>query len=286
MSKDSKPKTYLSSYNNSAIVREAFERLDRGETLTVFDTETTGLASTTDRVLSFSALKLQKIDGILRETGRMNIFINPGFHIPAAATAVNHISDETVRGCDTEVAAAVKIRGFLGEAPFLAGYNSISFDAKFMNAMYNRVFGTEFLSSCHVDVHKLAKEKLPGLQSYKLESVTQALGTGAGVDFHNSMDDVIATARNLKELLDMYKENAEFCSLMRVTVLRAQYWDGPNRQLKRVYVKTQPYTKSYYDCYFGRWESDNKNVDLESLRRDTLRAYNVENEKELVALLK
>ena len=56
MSKDSKPKTYLSSYNNSAIVREAFERLDRGETLTVFDTETTGLAWTTDRVLSFSAL--------------------------------------------------------------------------------------------------------------------------------------------------------------------------------------------------------------------------------------
>lgn len=276
---------YLSSSMNAGIVKEALERLKNGESIIVFDVETTGLAYTVDRILSFSAIKMALKDGFLIENDRMDLFINPGFPIPPVVTAINHISNETVKDCDKEDKAAIKIREFLGEEPFIAGYNSVSFDAKFMNAMYQRVFGTDFSSSCHVDVYKLAKEKFPGLKSHKLECVAKELGTDAGIEFHNSMDDVIVTARSFKELLDMYKEDPVIQSLMRVRVKNARFWDGPNRTLKRIYVGTTPYTKSYFDCYYGRWVSEDERVDLDALRKDVLEMYGVSDEKALLKAL-
>ena len=58
--------------------------------------ETTGIRPTLDRVISFSAIKYVKQGAVFKEIDRMDMFLNPGFHIPEEASAGNGITDEMV----------------------------------------------------------------------------------------------------------------------------------------------------------------------------------------------
>ncbi len=184
-------------------VEMAKKLLENGTPMYVFDLETTGLSSETDRILSFSSIKMRKQNGLLKEEDRLDIFIDPGFKIPDAATAINHIDNKRIKGCPREKEASRIIRSFLGENPFICGYNSIWFDLKFIEAMYQRSFREQFVPSMHLDVWRMAEEKLE-LPSHKLAHVCEHLGKDSGLKFHNSMDDVIATYRSMEILMEMY----------------------------------------------------------------------------------
>lgn len=273
-----------SIYQMQPVVDKARELLENGTPIYFFDLETTGLSPVEDRILSFSALKyIMDADGRFEEVDRMDHFINPGFHIPEMVTEINHISDERVAGCDDEETAAPKIRAFLGEHPFVAGYNSERFDEGFMKAMYNRVFGEDFVPVHHLDVYKMSKEKLD-IPSHKLSAVAEALGTNEGLEFHNSIDDVIATVRTCILLLDKYPKAKQCRALRRLNVKSASYWTR-SHTLQRVYVQTVPYTKTYYDVYKQEWICDMENVDLTNVRQKVCEMYRVPGEKELVRTL-
>lgn len=272
-----------SSYCESENVQAAKRMLSDGIPIVVFDLETTGLSKKTDRILSFSAIKIINNDGQIEEDDRIDLFINPGFHIPSAITKINHISDETVKKCPMEAEAASIICDFLGEKPVLCGYNSINFDEGFLQSMYERAFEEKLTPCLHLDVYRMAKEKLD-LSSYKLSSVSGYLGADAGLEFHNSIDDVIATTRLLTTLIDMYEDRIE----EQKTTLKVNsiaYWNGPSSKLKRIYVNTEPYSKTYYDMYRKEWKSD-MDIDMIALRRFVLNYYHVENESELIGKLK
>ena len=83
-------------------VEMAKKLLENGTPMYVFDLETTGLSSETDRILSFSSIKMRKQNGLLKEEDRLDIFIDPGFKIPDAATAINHIDNKRIKGCPRE----------------------------------------------------------------------------------------------------------------------------------------------------------------------------------------
>ena len=108
-----------SIYREAETVKRALDLLEAGTPMCVFDLETTGLNRVTDRILSCSALKVVKEGGVLVEKERMDIFLNPGFPIPKAASDINHITDEVVAGCELEDTAAYKIRQFFGEKPLV-----------------------------------------------------------------------------------------------------------------------------------------------------------------------
>lgn len=275
-------------------VDQAKVLMEANTPLFVFDLETTGLSRTSDRILSFSALKVLKKGGLFQELDRMDMFINPEMDIPEAASRVNHITNEMVKDCPTEDEAAVTIREFLGERPFLAGYNSVAFDEGFMNAMYNRVFGEDFRPLFHLDVYLMAKEKLD-IPKHNLGAVSHELGTDVGLEFHNSIDDVIATTRNLSQLLDEYEETEDVKMFyetpvpakLQVRVRKANYWKkAPNHMLQRIYIVTEPDVGAYYDIYNGSWIAKNPATDIDRLKTDTLSMYHCIDEKQLVSRLR
>ncbi len=263
-------------------VEETIKRMQEGAPLVVFDLETTGLKKEVDRILSFSAIKLVKTEDGFKEINRIDQFIDPEMDIPEEVTEINHISAETVAGCPTEDKAAEIIRKFFGENPLVAGYNSVSFDEGFVNAMYLRVFGEPFTPVAHLDVYRMAKEKLD-LPKHKLFMVAHELGADVGIEFHNSIDDVIATFRCMVVLLDMYRPK-EAAVKRRVFVVSAKRWTR-SHELDRIYIQTQPYSKTYYDVYKKVWASDMDNLDIDHLKNQVFRLSNCTDENELARVI-
>ena len=141
----------LSLENREPEAKILLEELNKGRELIVFDLETTGLKKLTDRILSFSAVKVT-YDGVsFREVDRINQFINPEMIIPKEVSDINGITNEMVQDKPTEDVAAVTIRNFIGEKALISGYNSTGFDEGFMNSMYQRVFGEDFTYDLHID---------------------------------------------------------------------------------------------------------------------------------------
>ena len=241
-----------------------------------FDLETTGLSRKTDRILSFSAIKTKyENDKMFHETDRIDLFINPGFHIPERITSINHISDETVKDAPTEEEAFPIIRDFIGNTP-IGGYNSDTFDIPFLNHSFQRVFGESFEPVVKFDVMKIAKEVLR-LDSYKLEEVAKRCEATKGLEFHNSIDDVIATCRVINTIMFCYNKRKPEKKL---TINNCSHY-YKSHKVNRIYISTYPYTKTYYDIYRGEWVSDMDGVDIRQLRDDVLSKYKVKNESEL-----
>lgn len=274
-----------SKYKEGEIVKNALNLLDAGTPMVVFDLETTGLGKVTDRILSCSAIKVVKENGVFSEKDRLNLFMNPGFPIPQSASNVNHITDDMVKDCPRENDGACVIRRFFGERPLVCGYNSISFDEPFVNAMYNRVFGEEFRPILHLDVYRLAKEKLLNLKKHTLEYVSRELGADVGLEFHNSIDDVIATLRTLNILLDSYKEPEPNVVKQRLYVKNVSLFN-PSHVVNRLYVWTEPYGKTYYDIYKKMWDSTLEHVDYDALEQDILRKNGASSLGEVIKKLK
>ena len=267
---------------NDSNFEAAMRRLLEGEPMILFDLETTGLNKERDRILSFSAVKLLMQDGALKEVDREDFLVNPGREIPAEVSAINHITDDMVKGCPEEKEAAEIIRSFLGENPFLCGYNSINFDEGFLDAMYRRVYGGGFCCRLHLDVMRLAKETMR-LDSYRLCRVAEYLGVANGITFHRSIDDVLATWRVLEALmqarLDRKREEPD------VRIIRATLWQGALPEVRRVYVHTDPGMICYYDVARNTWVTDG-NVSPELIRGRTLAYYHCDNEKEMMRKIK
>lgn len=259
-------------------------KLMSGTPVFVFDLETTGLKTKKDRILSFSAIKVRYKNGspVIEES--KNVFIDPQFTIPAEIVRITGISNETVKGCPTEIQAYEQIREFLGETPLLMGYNSVSFDVSFLNNMYLRCAGEFITPEFHLDVMKMAKEKL-ALPNYKLMTVAHELGADMDIKFHQSIDDVIATYRSFQQLMPMYFSEEEKPKI-KANVYKLNYWEGPSYRLKRVYVYTNPGSKTYYDIFKKEWVSDICDLDLNDVRNQVMTMINVFNEKDMVAKVK
>ena len=254
------------------------EYLKRAYPIIVFDLETTGLKRDVDKILSCSAIKLEKINGVYKETNRINQFINPGFNISNEVTEINGIDNETVKDAPKERDAMINIKNFFGDNPIIIGYNSLSFDQGFMEKAYLRALGEEFKPLLHIDVYKMVKEKIQA-NGYKLSNIANELGADIGITFHQSMDDVIATLRVFKIVHPFYFGYEHKSNKIRLRVINARLWDKGHR-IDRIYINTEPKCKVYYDCYKRAWFSEQDGVDLRRVREDILKKYNVDNEKD------
>lgn len=266
----------LSKYQNDEAVKNAMSLARVGTPLVVFDLETTGLGKKSDRILSFSAIKAVWKSLRFEEVDRMDVFINPEFHIPKEVTEINHITDEMVAGCKTEEEVIPEILSFIGDNSILCGYNSHSFDIPFLANAALRAAGEDLEMAAELDVMYLAKEKC-NFSSYKLEDVASELGCNIGLTFHRSMDDVIATLRVLNVLLIEYDGKPRGGVNVEVTGFRRF---SLSHLVNRIYVNTFPYSKTYYDIYRGEWHTDLTNVNLKQLRIDALKLAGASDEKE------
>ena len=171
-------------------------RLERP--LIFFDLETTGTNVVHDRIVEISYIKVYP-DGSEEKKARR---LNPGMPIPAAATAVHHISDEDVKDEPTFRQIAKSLHEIF-EGCDIAGYNSNKFDVPLLIEEFARcginfdVAGRHFIDVQNI-FHKMEQRTL--VAAYRFYCGKELEGA------HSALADTEATYEVLKEQIQKYNE--------------------------------------------------------------------------------
>ncbi len=163
-----------------------------------FDLETTGTNVTHDRIVEISYIKIYP-DG---KEEKKNRRLNPEMPIPAASTAVHHITDEDVKNEPTFRQVAKSLLEIFDGCD-IAGYNSNKFDVPVLMEEFGRcginfdIAGRRFIDVQNI-FHKMEQRTL--VAAYKFYC-------GANLeDAHSSMADTQATYEVLLGQLKKYSE--------------------------------------------------------------------------------
>lgn len=158
----------------------------------VYDLETTGIDTASDRIIEIGAIKVEKG----RVTKKFSTFVNPEIHIPDEASRVNNITDDMVADAPKIGDVLIDFINFSKNC-IISGYNNINFDNKFI-ARYAKEFGLPFDNE-NIDVYNLARQKQVSSKNYKLGTVASALGISLE-GAHRAYNDAYATAQILLKL--------------------------------------------------------------------------------------
>jgi DNA polymerase-3 subunit epsilon len=164
--------------------------------LVYFDTETTGLRTDYDRIVSLSGL-IQK--GGKRFT--FNALVNPRVPIPDEATRVHSITDDRVARADTFRHVGERFFAWVyehaGDEPVLAAYNGHRYDFEILyyELLRWKCVLPRFKSLRGYDPLKAARVLLKHLPSKKQCEVYRHLYGTEPADQHDSMGDVLAMER-------------------------------------------------------------------------------------------
>jgi DNA polymerase III alpha subunit (gram-positive type) len=168
------------------------------EHLVVFDVESSGLNVETERILSISAC-VTSADGV-REV--FDELVNPGVLIPASASKINRIYDETVEHADRFVVVGPRFLDWVyqkaGARPVLCAYNGTNFDFQILFYELRRHCNTsdvpEFDQLRCVDPYVVAKSVLTyeDVPNYRQTSVYEHLFGAPPAGQHSSLGDTEA----------------------------------------------------------------------------------------------
>jgi DNA polymerase-3 subunit epsilon len=170
-------------------------------TYVVFDTETTGLLpSQGDEIVQFAAVRCvngRRIDGEAFES-----LVNPGRPIPAAATAVHHVTNEMVAGAPPIEEIGRRFHRFAAGSVLVA--HNAPFDLEFLrrheagigHRFDHPVLDTVLLSAVIFGQH----------ETHTLDALSERLGIVIPEDSrHTAMGDTLATAEAFLKLLPMLR---------------------------------------------------------------------------------
>ena len=155
--------------------------------LVFFDIESTGLDTVNDRIVEIAFVKCG-LD--LRPIEQKRYLLDPGMPIPAAATAVHHITDADVQGKPKFKDVAQEIAAFLTGCD-LGGYNLLRLDVPMLGLELERagiIFPEE--NTRIVDAHTIFIKQEP-------RNLTAAYALYCNKvleDAHSALADTIATA--------------------------------------------------------------------------------------------
>lgn len=186
------------------------------------DVETTGLDPVRHGIWSLSAII--EIDGV--EVATFDERCNPvGAELDAIALEIGCVTEEEINGFQSDRELYAKFTSFLSkhitkfdrnDKAVMAGM-CVDFDDRFLRALFAKM-GDKFLGSWKypdmIDVRGLAIDALATvrhrMESFKLESIADALGIADGHCFHKSLDDLRVTRRayygSVKILAERWKK--------------------------------------------------------------------------------
>jgi DNA polymerase III subunit epsilon len=154
----------------------------------IVDVETTGLSvERGDRVCEIGAVRLR--GGAVIET--FGSLINPQRPISAGAYAVNKISPQMVAGAPEFTEIAEKLWLMMNET-ILVAYNA-PFDLSFLTYEF-KLAGYPQIENPVVDALVLARQLIPGLQTYQQQNVAAVVGIPFPVK-HRALEDAMTTAQ-------------------------------------------------------------------------------------------
>lgn len=176
--------------------------------ITIFDTETTGLEPASgDRIVEIAAVRF-------KGDKRISCFeslIDPGRPVSEAAFAVNRISAQMLMGAPKRDEVLPKFLDFI-KGSCICSYNA-AFDMGFLNNELKIIGRQLWEDAVVVDILKMSRRLLPGMERYALWFVADRLGVKAPQQ-HRALSDVEMTAgvfQKLKEVLRR-KKIADFGS--------------------------------------------------------------------------
>ena len=159
----------------------------------VFDLETTGIRQDLDRIIEISAVKVKGH----KVAEQYTTLVQPGMHIPRAATAVNGITDEMVRDAPGIKEAVQGFLDFVGDG-ILVGHNIHTFDTNFIYDAALEACGQEVRND-YIDTLYLARKCLPQLSNHKLSDVSEHFHISTK-GAHRALNDCIMNQKCYEEL--------------------------------------------------------------------------------------
>jgi DNA polymerase-3 subunit epsilon len=169
--------------------------------LVVIDAETTGLDPLTDRIIEFAALVIHP-DGT---RNRYRALFNPGFPIPATATAIHGISDADVADAPRFADKARSLHRALAGKD-LGGYNLRGFDLIILDQEFRRCGMKLDLSGVRIiDASQIFRKKEPRT----LADAVRKYCAREHPEAHGALADAEAAADVLEGQLIAYPELAE-----------------------------------------------------------------------------
>lgn len=165
--------------------------------ITIFDTETTGLEPASgDRIVEIAGIRLKGE----QKLGVFQTLIDPGRPISAAAFAVNGISVKMLEGAPKPEDAIPQFLDFI-KGSFLCSYNA-AFDLEFLNSELKIMGSSPWEGIEVVDILKMARRLMPGLERYALWFVAERLGIKTKQQ-HRAFSDVELTLGVFNKLKQM-----------------------------------------------------------------------------------
>ena len=159
----------------------------------VVDLETTGGSAQYDRVMEVAAIRVE--NGVIQD--RFERLAEPGVPIPPFVTRITGINAALVRGKPSFESLLPDLRRLFDGAVVVA--HNASFDCNFLSQAFSRT-GLD-LPNDRLCTLRLARRLIPGLHSYKLDSLCAFLGFSF-VQRHRAGPDAEATLSVLQHLLE------------------------------------------------------------------------------------
>jgi DNA polymerase-3 subunit epsilon len=146
-----------------------------------FDVETTGTVPGVDQIIEIGAIRFinNQIEAVF------STLIDPLRPIPAAASAVNKISDDMVSGKPTIDKVLDSFAEFCGSDIIVA--HNAPFDAQFLTSDIRKHESTA-PHGIVIDTLSISRKVFPGLPNYKLGTLVQHLNI-LTTDFHRAEED-------------------------------------------------------------------------------------------------
>src|SRR5438552_2349768 len=163
----------------------------------VVDLETTGGSAVFDRVLEVAAIRVQ--DGVIQD--RLERLVEPGVPIPPFVTRITGINAALVRGRPSFDLFLPDLRRLFDGAVVVA--HNASFDCNFLSNSFRRS-GLPWESE-RLCTLRLARRLIPGLHTYRLDSLCAFLGF-TFVQRHRAGPDAEATLQVLLHLLERARD--------------------------------------------------------------------------------
>lgn len=187
--------------------RTSFDRIG---SFVVIDTETTGLSSVRDNLVEVAAIRYEDWTPV----EKFHTLINPGKHIPDAASEINNITDEMVADAPTFSQIIDSLDSFVGKSN-IVGHN-LPFDLKFLYRHgYN--FTTQkrhYYDTCEIAKKTLKKPKMKwdkefeeyvindnydyDVEDYKLTTLCDYYNIRDDRFAHRALSDAFATGNLFK----------------------------------------------------------------------------------------
>lgn len=192
----------------------------------IFDTETTGLEPESgDRIVEIAAIRFKGKEKI----ATYQALVNPRRQISEAAFRVNHITQEMLNDAPDINTVMPEFLRFIKDS-CLCSYNA-SFDLEFLNNELRLMGKSSLEGVAAVDILKMARRLLPGLERYALWFVADNLGIKTQ-QMHRAFSDVELTLQVFNRFKEMLSEKgvSDFQSFLALFSINPAFLDNINNQ--------------------------------------------------------